>query len=96
MELGVDSLIAVELRNRLQTQLGLKQSLPATLIFDYPTIAAIVGYLDGQIIQEATAAPVDLEQEADKWVEDTAVTTDLDELSDEDVEAMLLKKLEDL
>ncbi|WP_208972943.1 type I polyketide synthase [Streptomyces malaysiensis] len=49
-EVGFDSLGAVNLRNSLHVATGLR--LPATLVFDYPTPDAVVGFLRSELLTE--------------------------------------------
>ncbi|MEU9516886.1 phosphopantetheine-binding protein, partial [Streptomyces sp. NPDC048224] len=54
-ELGFDSLNAVELRNRLNALSGLR--LANTVVFDYPSVTALAGHLDGQLTDQHTPTP---------------------------------------
>ncbi len=54
-DLGVDSLAAIEVRNRLARASGL--SLPATLVFDYPSCAAVAAHLRERVEPEADRDP---------------------------------------
>ena len=48
LELGMDSLMAVEFRNRLLGQFGSGFTITATAVFDHPTIGSLAEYLAGQ------------------------------------------------
>ena len=85
-ELGVDSLMAVELRNLLVRAAGV--ALPATVLFDHPTLDALVLHLMGAWdLEQVDAVAV---RAAPPKIDDFA------ELDDEEAEALLLAELAQL
>jgi acyl carrier protein len=88
-ELGLDSLMAVEFRNKLASEV--EQNLPSTLLFNYPTLDDVVAYVGGLLSAPAAdkpsaAAPQKSFRDPLEFIE---------ELSDEDVEKLLNSKLGD-
>lgn len=55
-DIGMDSLMAVELSNRLER--SLEQKMPSTLAFEHPTVAALADYLMTEIV----TAPADSDE----------------------------------
>ena len=55
-DMGMDSLMAVELKNLLDTQLGL--SISSTAVFEFPTIQALAPYLVDMACESGTAPKV--------------------------------------
>jgi acyl transferase domain-containing protein/ubiquinone/menaquinone biosynthesis C-methylase UbiE/acyl carrier protein len=95
LDLGLDSLMAVQLRNTLAQDLGIADGLPATLVFDHPTIDALSSYLskrtgppDGPGDGAAPAAPL---RTNDPSASDRA--REIEAMSEEEVEALLLERL---
>ena len=54
-DLGMDSLMAVELRNRLNRAFAEEYTVPNTVVFDYPDIAALARHLAGELGGVASA-----------------------------------------
>jgi acyl transferase domain-containing protein/acyl carrier protein len=95
--LGLDSLMSLELRNRLEASLGLK--LSATLIWNYPTIELLSSFLDEEMeIQMSDAsAPhppklVSKEKSQVRKNEVDQILAEIEELSDEDARRLLENK----
>ncbi len=57
MTLGLDSLMAIEVRNQLAQ--GLEKQLPATLLFDYPTLNLLADFLLSEMIEPEMAETED-------------------------------------
>jgi myxalamid-type polyketide synthase MxaE and MxaD len=98
-EMGMDSLMSVELKGRIEVAVGLE--LPSTLTFNYPNITALTDFLiddalatlDGDVTTDDATGP-----EASPTVPaplDTPGQDDLDrdDLDEDDLEAMLAARL---
>jgi len=55
-ELGMDSLMAVELRNRLNRAFAGEYVAPNTVVFDYPSVTALARHLAGELGEPAEAS----------------------------------------
>lgn len=87
MDIGMDSLMAVQLRNRLLSTLDLDRPLASTLMFDHPTIDAVADHL-GTFFTTPDATP---ERPARSGIE-TAPALDraaVLAMSDEDIARLL-------
>jgi len=89
--MGLDSLLSLEFRNRLEAALGL--SLPATLAWNYPTVSALALHLEERLernppdlVDESSAVPPgdpgDLER----------ILDEIEELSEDEVRRLLTSR----
>jgi acyl transferase domain-containing protein len=88
-ELGLDSIAAVELRDRMANRIG--RPLPATLAFDHPTLEAQTRYLLQvcDLLESPAPAPVAPHVEADRLESIAGLT-------DEQIVSALQSRLEEI
>ncbi len=87
-EMGMDSLMAVELRNRLQISLG--SSIPSTVAFDYPTTADLAEFLAQDILKLTSEDTADSASGAETGSE---MDSTLAELSQDEIARLLAQEL---
>jgi acyl transferase domain-containing protein len=92
-DMGMDSLLAVELKNRLEISLG--HSVSATLAFNYPNIESLALYLIKDVINLDYTDKSDAAFQNDEN-ELALVAAKVEHLSDEETEALLIQKLANL
>jgi acyl transferase domain-containing protein/acyl carrier protein len=92
-DMGMDSLMALDVKTRLET--AVNRRLPSTLTFNYPTVTALAAYLASDVLAAApvgaTSAPPAHKPEPFRHEPETR-----DDLSEEELAAMLAQKLEGL
>lgn len=93
-DMGLDSMLALELKNRLEAEFEI--SLSATIALEFSTVASLARYVADRVLADATRlqeprspVPVSKSVAAEEAV-------DLDTLSDGEVAALLTQKLASL
>ncbi len=90
-DVGLDSLLAIELRNLLGTAIG--RTLSATLLFDYPTIDALTAYLLTTLYPEPIDGAVSTPTAAPET--STNLVDDLSAMSDDEVDRLFAARMKD-
>jgi len=86
-ELGMDSLLALELKNHVQ--FTVKRDFPVTAVFDYPTVDSLAEYLLREVL------PLNLPETAGarSGADETDLLEQIEKLSEEEVKVWLDQKI---
>jgi myxalamid-type polyketide synthase MxaB len=93
-ELGLDSLLALKLRSQLSDGSG--EALPSTLLFDYPSVSALVSFIEGRFFPQSSpvSAPTSRIEPMDPAIDDVRHLSDAEaqrlvaELSEQVLQSM--------
>jgi hypothetical protein len=91
--MGMDSLTAVELQQRLERELGVK--LPAAVLFNYPTVEALVDHFAETVPDLGINISERHDEPAPMALESTSgsLLDQIESLTDDQVEQLLQEKL---
>jgi NAD(P)-dependent dehydrogenase (short-subunit alcohol dehydrogenase family)/acyl carrier protein len=87
-DIGMDSLMAVELKNRLESGLGM--SLRSTLVFDYPTLEALMTHLsEDRLTPLFPPAPAEAERAPSREEDEiTSLLLKIEAMTDQELRSM--------
>ncbi|KUI98277.1 type I polyketide synthase [Vibrio sp. MEBiC08052] len=95
-DIGMDSLMAVEFKNMLQNQLA--YSFHSTLIFDFPTIKRLAGYIVDECLSFDLSDVTDIDEvtEEESQIDTESVSTlgMLESMTDEEVAELMMSQFE--
>ena len=93
-ELGMDSLMSVQLKGRLEKFIAC--ALPATLTFTYPTVHALADFLLRDVLKLSSNGAVEVASPNENYPAPQPPDGDLADLSDDEIKSMLNAELTSL
>ena len=93
-ELGMDSLMSVQLKGRLEKFIAC--ALPATLTFTYPTVHALADFLLRDVLKLSSNGAVEVASPNENYPAPQPPDGDLADLSDDEIKSMLSAELTSL
>jgi acyl carrier protein len=93
-ELGMDSIMSLEFKERLERTLGWQ--LPSTLTFNYPNIKALTDYILTDALKFAAESKAEMNGSGVNPAKNPSSSQSVDDLSEDELALLLQKKLNQL